>query len=332
MWCSAIGCIVTLTLSMLVAPLAATAQPAGQMPRIGVIASGIPPGQPGVAGRGPDRFRQGLRDLGYIEGQTVTLEVRWSENRPERLPDLAADLVRLPVDIIVAGSSAAALAAKRATSTIPIVTISDDPVRDGLVASLARPGGNIAGLSIMVPELSGKRLELLKEALPSLSHVALLLDAGHPHWHIDLHDHEAAAHAMGVQLLPLEVRGPNEFAGAFQAATQGQAQALIMMQCPLFGNQRARLAELALASRLPTMSGEVGYATAGGLMNYGPNLLESWHRTATYVHMILHGAKPADLPMQQPTKFELVINLKTAQALGLTIPPHLLILADEVIK
>jgi putative ABC transport system substrate-binding protein len=332
MWCSAVGIIVTLTLSLLAAPLAATAQPARQMPRIGVIASGVPPGQSGVPGRGPDRFRQGLRDLGYVEGQTVTLEVRWAENRPERFPDLVADLVRLPVDILVAGSTAAALAAKHATSTIPIVTISDDPVRDGLAASLARPGGNITGLSLMVPELTGKRLELLKEALPSLAHVALLLDAGHPRWHSDLHDHEAAARALGVQLLSLEVRDPNEFAGAFQTATQGQVQALIMMQCPLFGNQRARLAELALASRLPTISGEVGYATAGGLMHYGPNLLESWHRAATYVHKILNGAKPADLPVEQPTKFELVLNLKTAKALGITMPPSLLLLADEVIQ
>jgi putative ABC transport system substrate-binding protein len=263
----------------------------------------------------------------------MALAIRWAENQPERYPDLAADLVRRPVDIIVAADPAAALAAKHATSTIPIVmAVSFDPVRDGLVASLARPGGNITGLSIMVPEVAGKRLELLREAVPALSHVALLLDAGPPNWHAPLHDHEAAARELGVQLLPLEVRGPDEFAGAFQAAAQRHVQALIMVQSPLFSTYRARLAELALASRLPTMAGEVGYAKAGGLMNYGPNLPESWHRAATYVHKILNGAKPADLPVEQPTKFELVLNLKTAQALGMTLPPSLLLLADEVIQ
>jgi putative ABC transport system substrate-binding protein len=274
-----------------------------------------------------------LRDLGYIEGQTITLEIRWAENQPERYPDLVAELVRLPVDIIVAGDAAAALAAKHATSTIPIVmAVSADPVRDGLVASLARPGGNITGLSIMVPEVSGKRLELLREAVPGLSHVALLLDAGLPHWHAELHDYEAAARELGVQLLPLEVRGPDEFVAAFQAAPQGQAQALTMTQSPLFSTHRTRLAELALASHLPTMSGEGGYAQAGGLMNYGPRLSESWYRAATYVDKILKGAKPADLPVEQPTKFELVLNLKAAKALGITMPPSLLLLADEVIQ
>jgi len=263
----------------------------------------------------------------------MALEIRWAVNQPERYPDLAADLVRLPVDLIVAGDTAAALAAKHATRTIPIVmAVSFDPVRDGLVTSLARPGGNITGLSIMVSDLTGKRLELLTEAVPGLSRVALLLDAGPPNWHAQLHDHEAAARGLGVQLLPLEVHGPGAFAGAFQAATQGHAQALLMVQSPLFTTHRARLAELALASRLPTMSGEVGYATAGGLMNYGPRIPEIWHRAATYVDKILKGAKPAELPVEQPMKFEFVINLKTAKALGLTIPPTLLFLADEVIR
>jgi putative ABC transport system substrate-binding protein len=259
--------------------------------------------------------------------------VRRAENQPERYPDLAMDHVRLPVDIIVAGDAAAALAAQHATSTIPIVmAVSADPVRDGLVASLARPGGNITGLSIMVPEVTGKRLELLAAAVPGLSRVALLMDTGIPSQPAELHDHEAAARGLGVQLLPLEVRDPDAFAGAFQAATQGHAQALIMMQGPLFSTHRGRLAELALASRLPTMAGEVGYAQAGGLMNYGPNLPESWHRAATYVDKILKGAKPAELPVEQPITFELVINLKTAQALGLTIPPTLFFQATEVIR
>ncbi len=241
---STAGCIVMLTLSLLAMPCAARAPPAGQLPRVGVLEPGIPPGEPGSGGQ---RFRQGLRDLGYIEGQTIALEVRWAENQPERYPALAAALMRLPVDIIVAGDSAASVAAQHATSTIPIVAISFDPVRDGLVASLAQPRGNITGLSIMVPELNGKRFELLTEAVPGLARVALLLDAGPPNWQAQLHDHEAAARELGVQLLPLAVRGPDAFVGAFQAAAQGHAQALLMVQSPLFKIHRARLAELALA-------------------------------------------------------------------------------------
>jgi len=326
---STAGCIVMLTLSLLAMPCAAHAQPAGKLPRVGVLEPGLPPGEPGSGGH---RFRQGLRELGYIEGQTITLEYRWAESQPERYPALAAALVRLPVDIIVAGDSAASVAAQHATRTIPIVAISFDPVRDGLVASLAQPRGNITGLSIMVPELNGKRFELLTEAVPGLARVALLLDVGPPDWQAQLHDYEAAARALGVQLLPLAVRGPDEFVGVFEAAAQGHAQALLMVQSPLFKIHRARLAELALASRLPTMAGEVGYAQAGGLMNYGPTIPEIWHRAATYVHKILHGAQPADLPVEQPTTFKLAINLKTAQALGIAMPPSLLLLADEVIQ
>jgi putative ABC transport system substrate-binding protein len=325
-----IGLLVTFILGLILGPLATHVQPTEKLPRIGVLAPGIPPWEPG---RGGQRFRQGLRELGYIEGQTITLEVRWAENQPERYPDLAMDLLRLPVEIIIAGDAAAALAAQHATRTIPIVmAVSADPVRAGLVASLARPGGNITGLSIMVPDITGKRLELLATAVPGLSRVALLMDTGIPSQPAELHDHEAAARGLGVQLLPLEVRGPDEFVVAFQAATQGHAQALMMAQSPLFATYEAWLAELALAGRLPTMSGEVGYAQAGGLMNYGPNLPESWHRAATYVDKILKGAKPAELPVEQPMTFELVINLKTAQALGLTIPPTLLFQATEVIR
>jgi putative ABC transport system substrate-binding protein len=312
MWCSAMGCMVMLTLGLLVAPLA-EAQPGGSIPRLGVLSPGFPPGEPG---RGLARFRQGLRELGYVEGQTVALEVRWDENKPERWPDLAAELVRLRVDLLVAGTTAAARAAQQATSTIPIViAVSANPVGDGLVASLARPGGNITGLSTMNPELTGKRLELLTEAVPGIARVALLLDIGNPTWHAQRHAYEAAARGLGVYLLPLEVQGSDEFAGAFQTASHGHAQALIMMLSPLFGAHRGQLAALALASRLPTMSGDVGYAQAGGLMTYGANLPKSWHRAATYVHKILQGAKPAELPVEQPMEFELSINLKTAQAL-----------------
>jgi putative tryptophan/tyrosine transport system substrate-binding protein len=200
------------------------------------------------------------------------------------------------------------------------------------VASLAQPGGNVTGLSSISPELNGKRLELLTEAVPSLTRVALLLDAGDPRRHSQQHDHEAAARVLGVHLQPLEVRDPDEFAGAFQAAIQERAQALIMVGSPLFSVQQAQWAELALASRLPTMAADVGYAKAGGLMEYGVNRVDMWRRAALYVHKILQGAKPADLPVEQPTKFALVINLKTAQALGITIPPSLLLLANEVIR
>jgi putative tryptophan/tyrosine transport system substrate-binding protein len=331
MWFSAIGCIVTLTLSLLTGSLVATAQSAGKLPRIGVLVSGFPIG----TGRGVEAFRQGLRDLGYVEGQTIALEIRWDEHQPERYPDLADDLVRLPVDLIVAGGINAIIAAKHATRTLPIIMAAQggrDPVEAGLIASLARPGGNLTGLTLMTPETTSKRLEMLKEVVPSLTRVALLLDAGHASRQAHLHDHEAAAQVLGVQLLPVEVRGPAEFAGAFQAATQGQAQALVMVQSPLFATHRAQLATLALASRLPTISGETGYADAGGLMHYGPNILESWRRAAYYVDKILKGIKPANLPVEQPTQFELVVNLKTAKALGLTMPSHLLVLADQVIQ
>jgi putative ABC transport system substrate-binding protein len=330
MWRSTVGVLVTLALALLLIPRLTEAQPAGKVPRLGRLAPGLPPGEPG---RGLDRFRQGLRDLGYIEGQTIVLEIRWDEHHPERWPDLAADLVQLPVDLLVAGTTTAALAAQQATTILPIVmAVSADPVGDGLVASLARPGGNITGLSVMTYEITGKRLELLTEVVPGLTRVAFLLDAGDAQRHAQRQEHEAAARVLGVQLLPLEVRGPDEFADAFQAATQRQAQALILMQCPLFTTHRARLAELALVSRLPTMSGNVGYAQAGGLMHYGPHLPESWRRAATYVDKILKGAKPADLPVEQPMKFALVLNRKTAQALGITFPPTLLVLADEVIQ
>lgn len=326
----AIGLIIIVGLAILATPLAAEAQPAGRMPRIGVIMQGIPPGE---AGDELDVFRQGLRDLGYVEGQTVALEVRWGEHQHERFPALAADLVQRPVDLIVAAGASPARAAQHATTTIPIVMlVGIDPVTQGLVASLARPGGNITGLTVMTRELSGKRLGLLQEAVPGLSHVALLVDAGNPNRQVLLDDHEAAARVLGVKLLPLEVRGPDEFVGAFQAATQGQAQALLMAQGALFLRQRVRLAELALASRLPTMSGETGYAEAGGLMHYGPDIPGSFRRVAVYVDKILKGAQPADLPVEQPTTFELVINRKTAQALGLTIPSVLLFQANKVIQ
>jgi putative ABC transport system substrate-binding protein len=331
LWFRIVGCLVTLACGLLTAPCTPDAQPAAKVHRIGLLSAG----SPRASRASIEAFQQGLCDLGYVEGRNLVIESRYAEEQPERLPALAAELVRLPVDVLVAMGAPATQGAKQATSTLPIVmaTGGTDPVGTGLVVSLARPGGNVTGVSLgFSGAFAGKWVELLREAVSDLSRVALLLDAGPSNWHAQLHDHEAAARGLGVQLLPLEVRGLDEFAGAFQAATQGHAQALLMVQSPLFSYYRARLAELALANRLPTMSGEVGYAKAGGLMNYGPHLPESWHRAATYVHKLLNGAKPADLPVEQPTKFELVINLKTAKALGMTMPPSLLLLADDVIQ
>jgi ABC-type uncharacterized transport system substrate-binding protein len=326
MWCSIVAVMIALPLSMLVAPLAAHAQPVGTLPRLGILASSPPRTSPSI-----EALRQGLRDLGYVEGQTIVLEIRWHEGQPERLSDLAAELVALPVDLIVAGTGVATGAAQHATDTIPIVMASHpEPVERGHVASLARPGSNITGLSMMIPEMSQKRLELLKEAVPGLARVAVLWDGAMPatrQWDA----FETAARELGITLRRLEVRSPEDVRGAF-AAAQGDAQAVITGQSPLFGLHRAQVTALALQHRLPLMSGEHGMAEAGGLMTYGPNIPELWRRAAVYVDKILKGAKPADLPVEQPTKFELVINLKTAQALGLTIPPTLLILADEVIR
>jgi putative ABC transport system substrate-binding protein len=329
MWLGTVVFIVTVTWSILAGPPIIRAQLKEKMPRVGVLVPGVLPG------RSLEAFKQGLHELGYIEGQTITLEVRWDEHNPKRWPELAAEVVRAHVALIVTGNLDAAFAAKQATSTLPIVMAAQggiDPVEAGLIESLAHPGGNITGLTIMTPELTGKRLELLKEVVPGLSRVALLLEAEHAGRHTHLHDHQVAAHTAGLQLLPIEVRGPDEFAGGLQEAQQGHAQALIMVQSALFAAHRARLAELALASRLPTMSGETGYAKVGGLMNYGPNLQASWRRAATYVDRLLKGAKPADLPVERPTQFELAINLKTATALGITVPTSLLFQATEVIR
>jgi putative ABC transport system substrate-binding protein len=281
-----------------------------------------------------EAFRQGLRELGYLEGQTVTLEVRWADGRSERLPEPVAELVRLPVDVLVAESGLAGLAAQKATQTIPIVMAPvGDPVGAGLVASLGRPGGNITGVSMFAPDLSGKRLELLQEAVPKVSRVGVLWNPTNPNSAAQLRQTEVAARALGVRLLqPLGVRGPDEFASAFSALVNERAEALNVLADGLFLTQRRRIAELAIKGRLPTMSGDTGFAEAGGLMYYGPSIPDAVRRAATYVDKILKGAKPGDLPVEQPTKFELVINLKTAKALGLTIPPSVLARVDEVIQ
>lgn len=323
-----IGFLVTLALGLLVAPLAAEAQPTAKSPRIGVLFGTTPASEaPRV-----EAFRQGLRDLGYVEGQTIALEYRWAEGQFDHVALLAAELVRLPVDVLVTGGPLTTRAAKDATQTIPIVmAMVNDPVGAGFVASLARPGGNLTGLSTMASELAAKRLELLRELRPTLSRVALLWSPINPGAVAALQEAEVAAHAWGVTLLLYEIHSPNDFQGVFQAATQGRAEAAMILG-PVANTHRSRLVDLAAEHRLPAIYNRREFVDDGGLMTYGPSLTEMGRRAATYVDKILKGAQPADLPVEQPTTFELTINLKTAQALGLTIPPSLLFQATEVIR
>jgi putative ABC transport system substrate-binding protein len=328
LWRNTVRGIVTLTLGLLLPSLAAT-QPPAHVPQIGVLtlySSSSP--VPLI-----EAFREGLRALGYVEGQNIVIEYRWGEGNVERLPALATELVHLKVDLIVVVGTQAIQAAKHATTTIPIVmAASSDPVGTGLVTSLSRPGGNITGLSVLAPELSGKRLELLKDAIPGLARVAVLWQGGHPAATLALHEVEAAGRLLRLQLQSLEVRGPNDFERAFAAASGEGAEALIVLSSAFFGAVRRQLVERVTTSRLPAMYPSREYAEAGGLMSYGPSLPDLFRRAATYVDKILKGAKPGDLPVEQPMKFELVINLKTARALGLTMPPLLLFRADEVLE
>jgi len=314
----------------LLAPLAAEAQQAGKIYRIGILGN-VPLTGPGSA-RLWGKFVQGLRDLGYVDGGNITIEYLSSEGKYERLPALAADLVRLKVDIIVAPAAQNVVAAKQATPTIPIVMVSvGDPVGNGLVASLARPGGNITGTSFLTSAIVGKQLELLKQITPHVSRLAILLNPANPGHLLGLEEAKVAAHSLGVQLQALEARGPDDLERAFAATTRERAGALFVPWDGMFLLHLTRITQLAAKTRLPTMYGHRGYVDAGGLASYGPSALESFRRAAAYVDKILKGAKPGDLPVEQPTKFELIINLKTAKALGLTIPPSLLGRADEVI-
>jgi putative ABC transport system substrate-binding protein len=320
-----------LALALLAAPLAAEAQTSAKVYRIGLL-GGSPPTSPEASPLW-GAFFQGLRDLGYVEGHNIDIEGRWYGDRVERLPALADELVHLPVDVIVAGTAPSPESAKRATSTIPIVmALHPDPVASGLVASLARPGGNVTGLSAVGPELSRKQLQLLKEAVPSLSRVAVLSNPTIPSHALSVREIEVAAGALKVRLQVLEARAPGDFVGVFSAATKERAGALMILGGSIFFAHKARLAELAAQSRLPTMVGPREFAQAGGLIAYGADLRDSWRRAAGFVAKILRGAKPADLPVEQPTKFELVVNLRTAKALGLTIPQSVLLRADEVIQ
>ena len=331
MWCSTVGCIVTLTLSMLAAPLAADAQQARKVPRIGVLVLDSPPSAPDWKQRSP--FLQELHHLGWMEGQNIAFEYRWAEGSYGRLPDLAAELVRLNVAVVVVGDTPALWAVKQATTTIPIVAFfAVDPVAEGVVASLARPGGNITGVGGVVPELSSKLLELLKEAVPGVTRMAVLVSPYHSALGHMLEETTLAAQAVGVEPQFLEVRDLAGLAGAFDATITAGAGALVVLPALLFSYNQRRIAELAIKNQLPAIYWQRQFAEVGGLMAYGPSIPALWRRVAVLVDKILKGAKLGDLPVERPMQFELVINLKTAEALGLTIPPTLLFQADEVIK
>jgi putative ABC transport system substrate-binding protein len=318
-----------LALLLLISPLTAEAQQAGKVPRIGVLWSVSPT----IASPWAAAFRQELSGLGYVEGQTIALEERWAEGRFDRLASLAAELVGLNVDILVTTTTPAARAAQQATRTIPIVmTLVSDPVESGVVANLARPGGNVTGLSLMHPELSRKRLALLKELLPKVSRVAVLSNPSNPITPPLLRETEAAARALGVQLQVVEVRDSAGLDSAFPAMTRERAGALVVIPDFLFMDQRRRIVDLAAKSRLPAMYAWREPVDAGGLMAYGASIPDILRRAAVYVDKIIKGAKPADLPIEQPVKLELVINMKAAKALGLKIPPAMLARADHVIE
>jgi putative tryptophan/tyrosine transport system substrate-binding protein len=319
-------CLLLTVLLFTVSPV--EAQQPKKVPRIGFMIGTSP-------STIPDRiegFRQGLRDLGYVEGKNVVIEYRVAEGKVERLPNLLAELVRLKVDVIVTGGIVNH-AAKQATTTIPIVIAFDgDPVGNGLVASLARPGGNITGLSALYPELSGKQLELLKETVPRLSRVVVIGELNNPGNSEVLRETELAAKAFGVKLQSLDVRDLKDIETAFRAASKARANAVIVLAGTIVLVHRAQITTLAIKSRLPAMYPRPEFVEDGGLMTYGPSIADLYRRAATYVDKILKGAKPADLPVEQPMKFEFVINLKTAKQIGLTIPPNVLARADRVIK
>ena len=315
-------------------PLSVNAQPSAKIPRIGLMVTGSL--QSPEARVQLDAFRQGLRQLGYTEGRNIAIEYRGADGRIERFPTLAAELVRLEVDLIFAANTRAALAARQATSTIPIVSaVMGDPVEDGLVASLAQPGGNVTGLTFLAPELTAKRMQLLKDALPNVSRVAAL-------WHPGAYGErtmddmlkatESAAQTLGVQLQLIEVRAAGELERAFSTMMKERAEALFLFPTPMLFLARRRIIELAATNRLPSVSQAREFVELGGLIAYGANINDLFRRSTVYVDKILKGAKPADLPVEQPTRFELVINLKTAKTLGIDLPLGLMIRADEMIE
>jgi putative tryptophan/tyrosine transport system substrate-binding protein len=305
----------------------AQAQQPGKIPRIGYIRAETPP-EGDIGG-----FRQGLREQGYLEGKNIVVEYRWADGNEKKLRSLVSELIDLKVDLIVASAPAATQAAKETTKTIPIVMVLvADPVAFGFVNSLAHPGGNITGFAFLLPEISGKRLELLKETIPKLSRVAVLSNGANPYKETDLKAVQPVADALKVAVHTFRVRQPNEFDDAFKAADKIRAGALLTLDDPFTIAHRTRITDLALAYKLPAIYAVMPFVDAGGLMYYGPDRIDQNRRAAAYVDKILKGAKPHDLPVEQPTKFELVINLRTAKEIGLTIPSNVLARADKVIK
>jgi putative ABC transport system substrate-binding protein len=320
--------VLGVAVAVLLAPGLSHGQPAGKAWRIGVLVGRPVPEEDPVH----QAFRRRLRELGYVEGQNVAIDWRQAGGRLDRLPGLAAELVRLKADVIVADVTSAIRAAMQATSTVPIVMgIAADPVGSGLVPSLARPGGNVTGVSVMLTDVSAKRLQLLKDALPRTSRVAVLWHPGTP-WHTPMLKEVQAARTVGVHILPLAVDGPGDLDGAFAVMAREHVDALFVADSPIFTAGRARLLELAAKHRLPTSFGNPEWVAAGGLMAYGPSYPEMFGRAAVYVDKILKGGRPGDLPVEQPTRLELLINLKTAKALGLTISPSVLARADQVVE
>ena len=323
---------VLVLLALGTAPRTSFAQQQGKVWRVGFLAPLERP--PSIAAHWWGAFVEGMRDLGYVEGKNLVIEWRFADNKPERLPGLAAELVHLNLDVLVGVAVESALEFQKLTSTIPIVTASaGDPVAAGLVKSLARPGGNITGLSTITGDLVAKRLEILLEIAPKVSRVAVLMrDASSPAGGRNLASAQSAGKLRGVTVLPVEARTPQEISAALASMRQQKADALLVMLHPLFEQQRSQIAELTLKHRLPTMTADRMYAESGCLMSYGASLADMFRRAATYVDRIVKGAKPADLPVEQPTRFELVINLKIAKALGITIPQSVLARATEVIR
>ena len=322
------GVLLVLLLASFVGP--AAAQPPERMPLVGYISPGS--SSDPFRLRRLEAFRQGLRELGYVEGRNIALELRWAEGKYDRYPALAADLVRLKVHVIVTVGGAATQAAQRATRTTPIIMSVNDPLGSGLVASLARPGGNLTGTSIMASDLVGKQLEVFKQAVPEVSRVALLGNPANPGSAPQLREAEAAARAIRVRLQALEARAPRDIASAFAAMTRARAGALIVLADAIFRNRRKQIADLAVNSRLPSVSVIPEYADAGGFIVYGADLRDSERRAAVFVDKGLRGAKPGDLPVEQPAEFDLIIYLKTARTLGITIAPSVLVRADRVIE
>jgi putative tryptophan/tyrosine transport system substrate-binding protein len=319
---------VTLVVGFLVVPLATRPQPPARLPTVGFLGATTPAAQsPWTAA-----FVQRLHDLGWIDGRTLVIEYRWAEGEPARIAEIAAEFVRRPVDVMVTHGTAQVAAAQQATSTVPIVSaVMGDPVDTGLVASLARPGGNVTGLSVQSTDLALKRLDLLCEVVPGLRRLAMLANVGHPPSLLEVREVKTTAHRLGLDVATVDIRQAEDIASAFDAL-KGRGEALYLPPDSLINAHRLRLTTLALGAGLPTISGFREYAVAGGLLSYGPDYADLFRRAADYVDKILRGGKAADLPIEQPTKFELVINLKTAQALGLTIPPALLFQATEVIQ